>query len=261
MNNTQHALVAFLVLVGLFAGYWIVGGLVGRVFNHVADTTTTYTFPSNHTNIASGDDQKVDIGPNVSQQVASNLSGIFVTRTHEASASTSPQSVLDSVDLNSLGDVSSLADSFSVSDLGLVSSVDPSLLHIVPDSPTSIASYWDMYGNELGLFSTSVADATALQDAFNVAAQSGDFSAVNKMVSDYQNIFVAISQMDVPQSLVDFHSKNVVFFKNMVTVLQGLSHYQTDPIKAYVLSQYFPHLLDTWNDVGTFITKYAPLRQ
>ena len=260
MNNTQHALVAFLVLVGLFAGYWMIGGLVGSLFHHVSNTTTTYSFPSTDSSQTSAGDN-APAEPNVTQQVASNLSGIFVTRAQQASASTSPQSVLDSVDVNSLGDISSLADSFSVSDLGLVSSVDVSQLHVVTDSPDAISSYWAAYGSELNLFSTSVADPTALQNAFNTAVQSGDFSALNTLVSDYQNIYTAILQTEVPQSLVDFHIKNIVFFSNMVTILKGLAHYQTDPVKAYVLSDYFPHLLDTWNEIESFIAKYAPPAQ
>jgi len=39
--------------------------------------------------------------------------------------------------------------------------------------------------------------------------------------------------------------------------MSGIANYKTDPLKAYVLAQYFPTLLDSWDKITDFIKKYS----
>lgn len=267
MKINEYAFITFLILVGLFLGYFVVGGVASYLIGHVKNSNSTNFFVNGDIN------KNVDNGKfvessnfreNITNKIVADLSEKFIDNidlsANSSSVSSSTLSIIDKLDFSNLKNNKDLINKISPQDFGIISYVDPSQINLVVDNPTKIKSYWSLYFSIISETKPMLDNISALGNEFQNVVNGGDVSRLSKFASKVMDVHNNLSNMSVPQSLVNFHKKNLIFFNNFSAILDSYLNYKKDPIKAYVLSQYFSKLLDDWDYIGNFVDKYAIIK-
>ncbi len=259
MDTDKKAFITFLIIAGLFSGYWIFGGVFSYVSDYFSENNSTYSFEtSGNTKSSFIEDPNQEI-ENITNKIALNISdkfmadGIVNEKDLEGSAT---ENLLEKIDLNNINDISEISDNIYPEDFGIIYKIDNSKLDIVSDSPKVYEKYWTDYTFLISEIMPKIENIDSINNLFDGIIGSSNTSGVEALILDINSTYNAFLNMKVPQSLIGFHSDNIIFFKNLSSVLYSMLKYNEDPLRAYVLIEYFPELIKDWNSITESIDKY-----
>jgi hypothetical protein len=247
MKTPAHIFVAFAVIVVLFFGYWGV--------STVLESTHPTPGATQHST-SLGDEipqewvegfDSLTTSENITSKLAQNISKDFISRDEEGTLVETPGSVLGKLDASIIKDPDQLASYISPQALGIQYELsDEALGAIVEDITSNQEQYWQEYLAVMNKVKEYSQDADMVVNALSEAASGGSSQTIDTMVHTYTAIVQELRAMRVPSNVKEFHKQNILFFENMIVVFKGVGYTQTDPLRAFVLLQYAPELVTSW---------------
>jgi hypothetical protein len=264
MDKERKIILAiFSACIVIFFGYWIFWGNSSNSSggSPLAQSTNSSetglsaqqsNIPSQFQYLAEGASSTPTQSLNITQSFATNMSSDFIT--HSQSASTSSVSdylkgVGSSPQLNQ-----TLSDLSKTSMDGFIQSYPISQIKIISNAtPQDIEAYWKAYNNafkdEIFKFSSQ---PSTLETELSNAVEGNDPTQLVQMILEYQTILESMKTIAVPTDLVDFQSKNISFLNNYILFLGSFEKVNSDPLRAYYISQNgFPIIQQQADDIAT----------
>lgn len=246
MKKEQKLILAvFSACVVIFFGYWTWSGLYSSAGSNVSQNnaensvsaTQGGSIPSQFSYLDSNSQSSPAPAKNMTQTLAADMSSEFISHSQTASTSTVDdylKGVGSSQDLNqklvsiSKDSMTDFIQDFPIPAVNIINNASSQ------DYETYWKSYNDAFKNQISIFNS---DPSVLTTALNNAVQKNDFTQLDQMLSDYSNAMASLKSMKVPSDLISFQSKNISFLNNYIAMMKSIENVNTDPLKAYYVTQ------------------------
>ncbi len=260
-NHLQKKIfIVFILVVFCFLLYWVFQSVFPSIppsviSRPISSTSTDSLFQENSLNPSGVYSSSTAALPNLTSGVITDASKDLLSSLQLAS-STSKEDLLDALKNSATSSINEalLQKYMNPEQIGLVISVPDLEIKIVKDSETSLATYAKGYRDALLSFSdVNMNDISSALDAF---LNTRNTSELDSLLQKYENVNTILRTLQVPQSRVSFHKKNLVYFGDMASVLRSIRVFDSDPMRAYIAIQYLPQVVAQWEPISNEIIKY-----
>lgn len=251
MKTPAHIFVAFAVIVVLFFGYWGVSTVLEST--HPTPNTAQHS-------TSLGDEipqewvegfDSLTTSENITSKLAQNISKDFISRDEEGTLVEAPGSVLGKFDASLIEDPSQLSTYVSAETLGIKSSIDEKKFRsIVEDTSENISSYVEELSVLMGKIWGDAVNPSQLFESVTSAVEKGEGDDLKNTIQHYTATVEGLYSMRVPSKFVSFHKNLLLVLENTVVTLDGIQNVGKDPLRAYVLLDYFSKTIEEFSNLS-----------
>ncbi|MFA6136219.1 MAG: hypothetical protein WC705_02585 [Candidatus Paceibacterota bacterium] len=266
--NFKNPFVIFGIIVIIFVGYWILGGLTpDKIINLSKDSADVVK--SNNSQqlgdlswVENPNDVAKDLSQtsleNLTSKLSENISSEFLSQVDFSQASSSPKNLIDQLNGADLNDPKTLSF-LKNNPLGFLYSIPDKSIKISSDNSSQkaveyIFSYTSIMSEVAGQKSQDPQD---LLEEITSVIESQDQGEMSQMAFNLNKGFDRIIQLEVPSGLVELHKQNLMIFKNSAIVFGALAYKDNDPLKAYLAAMNGSDLIIKETDKADLLFKEA----